>query len=201
MPGKLHEHCICGVLLMAVKVKERRDKIMTPIYMKYQVKASDFRKASYYVLALQKQRTLKMIGTVFLIAVIYFFVRSSGLVSDKPLFLFFILGYLLWGILLFIGVERNIKRYVTSPENMLGKNYEVVFRKEDISFKVSEDGTVQDLSLRRLYCVFELSALFLVYVNESKTYIVPKRNTTKENIETIRSNFQKELGNRFSSRY
>lgn len=142
-----------------------------------------------------------MMGTVFAIAVIYFFLRSSGLVADNPLFLFFILGYLLWGILLFIGAERNIKRYVTSPENMLGKNYEVVFRKEDISFKVFEDETVQTFSLRRLYCVFELSALFLVYVSELKTYIVPKHNTTKENIETIRGNFQKALGNRFCSRY
>lgn len=174
---------------------------MQAFNVSYSITVSDFRKASYYALFLRHRRALRIMFLVLGVAVAYGVAGSMGAGTVNYLAFFLALGYFLWGVLLFAGAEKNIKNYLSRPDGMLGCRYDVTIGEHHIRFRIPERGSDTSHQLKKLACVYELSALFLFYVNTQEVYLLPKRALTEEQTAALRALLRETVGERFSTRF
>lgn len=167
----------------------------------YTVTVSDFRQASYYGLFLRHRRPLQIMFLVLIAAVLYGVGASLGLGQVNPLVFLLAAAYLCWGLLLFAGAERDIRRYLRNPENFLDCTYRAVVESHRIQFEVPERSVRVSQRLGELTCVFELNRLFMIYVTAQDLYILPCRALTEDQRRALRQTFRQRLGDRFASRF
>lgn len=174
---------------------------MERIKAEYHITVSDFRKASYYGLFLRYRRPLQIMLVVLAGAVVYGVGGYLGLGSVNYLVFFLAGAYLIWGLLLFAGLERRILRYVKSPDSFLSNTYVATIDSHRIAFEIPERKGEFSTQIGKLTCVFELSQMFLIYVNTQETYILPHRALTEAQRQALRKNFRERLGDNFGSRF
>lgn len=174
---------------------------MQAINLSYILTVSDFRKATYYGLFLRHRRALRIMFVVLGVAVIYAIAGAMGMGTVNPLVFFLALGYLLWGLWLFAGAEKGIKRYLSQPNGMLGCPYDVTVNEHHIRFRIPARGGDVSFQLKKLACVYELSSLYLFYINTQEVYLLPKRAMTDEQCSDLRALLRETLGESFASRF
>lgn len=174
---------------------------MEKIQTSYQITISDFRRASYFGLFLRHRRPLQILFVVLAAAVLYVIGAQMGLGHFNPLVLFLAAAYLVWGLLLFAGVERNIRRYMARPDSLIGCTYTAEIESHRIQFSIPSRGIQFTTQLNKLACVFELSQMFLVYVSLQEVYILPHRGLTAQQRTDLRQVFRTRLGENFSTRF
>jgi len=174
---------------------------MERIKAEYQITVSDLRQASYYGLFMRRRRPLQIMFVVLAAGVLYAAGAGLGLGEVNPLVLFLAGAYLLWGLLLFAGTERDILRYIKSPDSLIGCTYAAVLESHRITLRIPEKKAEFTKPIGELACVFELSRMFLIYVDSQQVYLLPHRALTKEERASLREVFRKRLGDRFSSRF
>lgn len=179
----------------------RKVPTMQTIDLSYTITVSDFRKATYYALFLRHRRALRIMFLVLGVAVAYGVAGAMGAGTVNYLVFFLALGYLIWGLLLFAGAEKGIKRYLTQSGRMLGCRYEVTINDHHIRFRIPEQKSDVSVALKRLACAYEISALFLLYINTQEVYLLPKRALTDEQCAAFRALLRVTLGERFASRF
>lgn len=174
---------------------------MFPIQIDYRITLSDFRKATYYGLVVRYRRALLIMLIVLAVGILYALGAAVGLGQPNYLVFFLAAAYLIWGLLLFAGAERGIKRYIRSPDALVGCDYTAVFEEHRACFRVPERRINASYHTDQLACVFELNSMFLVYVSSQDVFIVPKRALTEDQVAAVRKNFRARLKDRFSSRF
>ena len=181
--------------------RARKVLIMPTIDVSYAVTVSDFRKATYYGLFLRHRRPLQIMFLVLGVSVIYGIGGALGFGTVNYLVFFLALAYLIWGLLLFSGAEKSIRQYLASPGATLGCEYFVLIDAHHIRIRVpSHKGDVSFL-LKKLACAYEISSLYLFYVNAQEVYLLPKRALTGEQAAALRAHLRATLGDRFASRF
>lgn len=174
---------------------------MEKISVEYQVTVSDFRKATYFGLFQQHRTTLRIMFVVIIVAVLYAFGASLGLGTLNPLVLFIAAAYLIWGLLLFAGAEKRIRAYLKTPDALIGCTYRVELESHRIRLEIPERNIQVSTQVNQLTCVFELSALFLIYTSLRDVYLLPTRCLTAEQRVALRRSFRERLGDNFGSRF
>ena len=174
---------------------------MFPIQIDYRITLADFRKATYYGLVVRYRRALLIMLIVLAVGILYALGTAAGLGQPNYLVFFLAAAYLIWGLLLFAGAERGIKRYIKSTDSLIGCDYTAVFEEHHVCFRVPERRINASYHTDRLACVFELNSMFLIYVSSQDVFPVPKRALSEEATVAIRKNFRARLGERFSSRF
>ena len=174
---------------------------MPIIDVSYTVTVSDFRKATYYGLFLRHRRPLQIMFLVLGVSVIYGICGALGFGTVNYLVFFLALAYLIWGLLLFSGAEKSIRQYLASPGATLGCEYLTTIDAHHIRIRVpSRKGDVSFL-LKKLACAYEISSMYLFYVNAQEVYLLPKRAMTAEQTDSLRALLRANLGDRFASRF
>ena len=174
---------------------------MKPISVEYEITVGDYRKATYYALFLRHRRPLLILFLVRAGALAYA-LSAAAVQGEANMLVFYLAGaYALWGILLFAGAERTVLRYLKQKDNLLGCKYKAEFEKSRLQIRVPERKINFSCSVHHLACVFEISALFLVYATPQEVFLVPKRALTSEQCLALRKNFREILKDRFSSRF
>ena len=161
----------------------------------------EFRMASYYGLFLRHRRPLQILFGVLLFALAYLTGSLLGLGAPNPLVFLLAAAYLVWGLLLFAGTERDIRRYIGTPGNLIGCAYRMILEDHRLRIEIPERDVRESFNLHRLTCCFELSALFLFYTSLQNVYILPKRALTPEETQALRALLAADCGERFSSRF
>ena len=85
---------------------------MKKIEASFQPELTDFRRASYYGLFLRHRRALQILFLVLGAAVPDYIGARVDLGTPNPLVFFLAAAYLVWGLLLFAGAEKEIRRYI-----------------------------------------------------------------------------------------
>ena len=170
---------------------------MNKIEVSYPLTVSDYRRASYYGLALRQYKSLR-----FFIILVGFAVTAA-------------MGAALWGdgakiaaalwavcavwlLTLFAGTERDIRRYVKHPDTMIGCEYRITLESHRIQIRVPERKVNWSVKVNDLVAVFEMSGLFLIYISAQEAYILPFRVLTTEQKEALKDTFRHHLGERFN---
>ena len=157
---------------------------MRPFSAEYTVEIGDFRLASYHALVFRYRTMLRIAVVVMLVSLGYAIASMLG--AGKPnLMVFFIGGaYMIWLLIMLAGVEKNIRSYV-----------------REVRIRIPARKVDARLPYRGLACVFELSSLFLFYVNAEQVYMVPVRAMSREDRVALRAHLTSVLGDKFSSRF
>lgn len=167
----------------------------------YVLNIHDFRRATYYGLFVRYILALRIMVLVVAGSVAYAVAGYLGFISVSPLIFFIAVAYLVWAALIFGKAERNMRSYMKSRQSLLGCAYEIELTKTRIRLRIPERDLDVAFSVSELYCVFEISSLFLIYVSAEQVYIVPKRAFSDEDAEAIRKNFSAKLDKRFRTRF
>lgn len=170
---------------------------MNKIEVSYPLTVSDYRRASYYGLALRNHKMVRplllLIGFAGTSAV------TALLWEDAAKFAAALCALCaIWLLSLFAGAEREIRRYVKHPETMIGCEYHVTLESHRIQIRVPERKVNYSVKINDLAAVFELSGLFMIYISTRDAYILPFRVLTKEQQEELKEVFRRHLGERFT---
>ena len=138
---------------------------------------------------------------MLLFALVYYVGAVLGLGEPNPLVFLLSGAYLVWGLLLFAGTELNIRRYLRTPQNLLGCKYRMTVEDHRLRIEIPEREITDSCSLHKLVCCFELNALFLFYTTPQDVYILPKRALQDEEVEALRAELASDLKEGFSSRF
>ena len=84
---------------------------------------------------------------------------------------------------------------------MVGCDYSALLEQHRIRIQIPARRVDVSFAVEKLACVFELSALFLLYVSAQDVYLLPKRALSDGQTDALRENFRARLGERFSSRF
>ena len=174
---------------------------MKKINTSYQVSLSDFRRATYFGLFQRLRRPLQIMVVVLLVGTLYFFGACLGLGQINPLVLFITAAYLIWGIILFAGTERGVRRYLSSKDCLIGCTYQVELESNRIRVEVPQRNISFATQVNKLTCVFETSSAFLIYTSLQDVHILPHQALTPEERADLRTNFRKHLDGNFSTRF
>ena len=161
----------------------------------------DFRQATYYGLVLRYRTPFLFMAGVIGFALLYGILCASGFFAPNMLIFFVAAAYAVWGLMMLANAERGIRAYMNTPESVLGCHFEAEIGKYGVLFLIPERDVKASFPMKKIFCIFEISSEFLVYVNAEQVYLLPKRTLSPEEILTIRAHFRKELGQRFSSRF
>lgn len=174
---------------------------MEKIRAEYEITVGDFRKATYYGMFLRFRRPLQIMFVVLAVGVLYALGGRLGLGPVNYLVLFLAAAYLIWGLLLFGKTEQDILKYLRSPDSFIGCRYIVTLESHRLRIQIPERKADVSRQINQLACVFELSHLFLIYVDTQQTYLLPHRALTEDQRLALRKNFRERLGDRFDSRF
>lgn len=174
---------------------------MKKIETSFHTELTDFRRASYYGLFLRHRRALQILFLVLGAALLYYIGARVNLGTPNPLVFFLAAAYLVWGLLLFAGAEKDIRRYIRSPESLIGCEYRVLLEDHRIRIEIPEKKIRESFNLHSLHCCFELASMFLIYTTPQNVYLLPKRALEQDEIEALRQELAASLGERFSSRF
>lgn len=189
--------------MKALPAARCRRKVLTmqTIDLSYTITVPDFRKATYYGLFLRHRRALRIMFLVLGVSIVYGIAGAMGAGTVNYLVFFLAGAYLIWGLLLFAGAEKGIKHYLAQSGRMLGCRYEVTINDHHIRFRIPEQKSDASVALKKLACAYEISSLFLLYINMQEVYLLPKRALTDEQCSTLRALLRGALGERFASRF
>ena len=174
---------------------------MEKIRAEYEITVGDFREATYYGLFLRFRRPLQIMFVVLIAGVLYALGGWYGLGTVNYLVLFLAAAYLIWGLLLFAKTEREILKYLRSPDSFVGCRYIVTLESHRLRIQIPERKADVLKQMNQLACAFELSHLFLIYVDAQQAYLLPHRALTADQRLALRKNFRERLGDRFGSRF
>lgn len=174
---------------------------MEPIRANYEITLSDYRKASYYGLFLRHRRPLRFLFIVLILGVLYLAAGLLSLVPINPLVFLVLTAFLVWGQLLLTGTERGVKNYLKSPGCLIGCPQEADLTEEMFRIRIPSRGVDVQIDPRALACAYELSALFLLYVNTQEVYLLPVRSFTETQRSHLRVFLRSTLQDRFGTRF
>ena len=174
---------------------------MKKIDTQFQLTVGEYRMACYYGLFLRHRRPLQILCIVLGAALLYAVGTAAGLGTPNPLVFFLAAAYLIWGLLLFAGAEKDIRRYLRSPGCLIGCTYRVIVESHRLRVEVPERQIRTACNLHGLACAFELSGLVLFYTTPQEVYLLPKRALSAEEVGLLRRELAACLGERFSSRF
>ena len=174
---------------------------MPVIRIRCQISLSDYRKASYYGLFLRHRVPLLIFFGVLLVSILYAVGAAAGLGKANP-FVFLLAGaYLVWALFLFAGNEKQIRSYLQRDDCLLGVELQLRLDEKTLQMEIPSREIRFTRSWSRLAAAFELSELFMFYLDAQEVYLLPKRFLRSEETEALRQVLKKQLKDRFSSRW
>lgn len=174
---------------------------MNLIDVQYRVGLSDFRKATYYGLFLRYRRPFLIMSIALVITLGYGMLHLLGFGEANYIVYFIGAAHLIWGLILFAGTEKNIKRYLNSPRHFLNVDFGMTINEKQVCVRVPARKVDVRYRIDQLYLVFELSALFLIYTSPAEVYILPTSALEPEKRIALRQFLRARLKDKFRTRF
>ena len=172
---------------------------MGNLELNFKVTVKDFREATYYALFMRKRNMFRAAVVVVAACFVYAVLAVNKVLDMEPIFLFLACAYLIWVLITLAQTERQIAKYVKSPDNLLGVTYTAKFGARMFSFEIPERKFKASGNLDQLSAAFELTNVFLIYATDAQLFIIPTRGMSKETSKQLRELLQHGLGERFYS--
>jgi len=171
---------------------------MGTLELKFQVTVRDYRETSYYALFMRKKAMFRVAAIVILACFVYAVLAVNDVLQMEPFFLVLACAYLVWVLITLAGTERQIAKYVKSPDNLLGVEYTAKFGGRMFTIEIPSRKFRVSANYTELSGAFELTNCFLLCVGQ-QMFIIPARGMSKEEARTLRGLLLDALGERFSS--
>ena len=172
---------------------------MGTVELSYRVLTADFREASYYALFLRKRVAFRIAAMLLIAFFVYAVLCVNGVVTMLPAAAFAASAVLIWGLMQFAFVERQILTYTRKPDTLIGEIYHARFGARRFTIEVPARDFRVSGELAELSAAFEITHCFLLYVTGEQLFILPTREMTREQTDALRAILSFALAGRFSS--
>ena len=111
------------------------------------------------------------------------------------------LGYLIWLLILLAQVEHGVLKMTKLPENPLNRTLRLTFGRDQFKVETPSNTDKAVHQIANLFFVFELSNLFMIYLDPANTILLPVRVMNGEQRAALREKFRDSLHDRFQTRF
>ena len=170
------------------------------ITAEYSITVGDYRRACYYGLVTRNRRSLRFTVLIMGLFLVYAILMAAGFLPFHPVMYLIGAFYVVWLLLLTGSVERGIYQYKNSPDSLIGVRYRFTGEEYRILIEIPDRNFRHILTIKKI-TAFELSTIFLLYVDAQQVFIVPKRAFTDGQLAVLRRRFRTVIPDRFVSRY
>lgn len=149
--------------------------IVMNIEIKYSVDLKDYRDAYYYIMFYKSRNAFRVAVIVIAVSLLYGALWVNRLVPGYPAVLLVASAYLVWMFIRFAGVERQIRAYARSSDNLIGLEYRATFKGRSYRFEIPQKSIKISGDAKNILTRFESAGCFLLYVSAQDLFIIPKR--------------------------
>ena len=185
---------------MILRKENAEETLMWPVQTEFDLRLGLYRQAHYYSLVQRYRLAFLITVPAVLFGIACLIMQVTGVLSF-PFPIYIGAACLVWLMLVASRVEKNIRLYLKSPDCLLGRHFKVIFRPDEVKIIVEEKKIYVTHPLSRLAAVFELSSLYMLYLDGQQTYLVSKENLSREQQLLLRDQFAAVLNERFISRF
>ena len=167
----------------------------------FSVTKKDFRAANYYV-AYTNRKPLYSIAVGALLAyILYMILVKLGVLEFWVPSAYITSGALFWLIWQITKLERTIRQYARSKDNILDKRTILRFTETRMTVKIPETSFHSSGMIADFPCAFENRFAFLVYTSGADLFLIPVRAFKGSQKELFRKILAEIMGDRFVSRF
>lgn len=173
---------------------------MNELSFTFSVNIYDYHRAVYFAFVNRSRSLLRIFALVGVIALFNWGAGALGLLPVFMLPAYIFLGYLVW-VLVLLGIEEyRVLQYAKSPQSILDHPTTLRFVRDTLEVQ-THTGDRATHRLGDLFCAFEISELFLIYLNGAQSLMLPHRVMTPQQRAAVREKLQDALHGRFSTRF
>lgn len=157
----------------------------------------DYHIAVYYA-AVHRYRTgFRLLVVSGLTAAACAFSAYLGLMPHTRFMGYIFIAFLVWAILILAQLESGILKYAKDPNAVIGKEMNITFTFDKMKISTPYNKQSSAVSLDSLFCGFEISSMFLIYLDAAQSVMLPHHCLTAEQRSRVRSILQNCLHDRF----
>lgn len=174
---------------------------MGTLRFEYALTLSDYRMALFFGNSIRHRTLLRIFVVTAVVAAVYSAGGYLGIwpFSMLPAYIFF--GYAVWLLFLIAQIQHGMLKYIKSPQNLIGKTVIISIDRSAIRLETPHTGETASYPLQNLFYVFEISRMFLIYLNAEQSVLLPFRAMSASERTELRDRFRGAVNDRFQTRY
>ncbi len=169
--------------------------------VRFSVTKQDFRAANYYIYFISRSIGLYVCGGTAIAFVIYMVLVRLDILPFWVPSAYIASGAVFWLLWQFTKLEKTIRKYVGSADNILDKKTILRFTDVRMTIKIPEKAFNSSGMFADYPCAFETRSAFLVYTSGADLFLIPLRAFRDDQKKLFREILSRTLGDRFDSRF
>lgn len=174
---------------------------MNDLVFTYAPSIANYRAAVYFAAVTRHRIGFRIFALSAIVAAICTAGSYLGLMPVFMLPAYIFLGYFIWAIVLCAQIEYGILKYTKNKDSMLHKEMTLAFARGNLKIDTPHNGKSATVKLSDLFLGFELSNMFLLYLDGAQSIMLPHRAMTPQQRAEVRELLQDNLHDRFSTRF
>lgn len=174
---------------------------MNDLVFTYAPSIANYRAAVYFAAVTRHRIGFRIFALSAIVAAICTAGSYLGLIPVFMLPAYILLGYFIWAIVLCAQIEYGILKYTKNKDSMLHKEMTLTFARGSLKIDTPHNGKSATVKLSDLFLGFELSNMFLLYLDGAQSIMLPHRAMTPQQRAEVRELLQDHLHDRFSTRF
>lgn len=174
---------------------------MNNLTFTYSPNIRDYHAAVYFATVTRHRMGFRILALSALVAAVS---TGGGYLGLFPTFMlpaYIFLGYLVWALFICAQTEHSILKYAKSKDSILQKEITLSFMRDSVSINTPYNGKQDTVKLENLFFGFELSNMFLIYLDGAQSLMLPIRVMTPQQRANLRELLQDHMHERFSTRF
>lgn len=164
----------------------------------YVFTSKDLRSAMYYPHLIRNRKIITITKIALIIAGGCFLAAEAGMVQHFGFVYLIAVAYLIYFIIVCARAEVYMKRYMRTPDCLVGKKFICTLDKKSARFRLPESNINETVPWKTFDLVVDMKNIFLFCFKGDQVYTVPKRAFTGEQLEQATALIQQGVGDRFT---
>ncbi|MBR6676963.1 MAG: YcxB family protein [Clostridia bacterium] len=129
----------------------------------------------------------------------YLILGQAGVIPYSHIINFIVTAYLVFMLFQFGRVELAIYRYSKQPNTIIGMDIIYSFYNNYFTIEIPSLKEKNNYGIETIMEAVEISSNFILYMNQTQTFIIPKTGMSAEQLSFLRTYLLQNLKSRFSS--
>lgn len=159
----------------------------------------NYRGAVYFGTVSSLRKFFKGFIFFLVLAIAYLMLGQMGIIPYSQIINFIVTAYLVFMLVQFGRIELAIYRYTKRSDTLIGLDIIYTFNDKYFVVEIPSRNERNNYGVDRVMNVVEISTDFIIYMNASQTFVVPKNSLDAEELSDLRTYFVSHFRDRFSS--
>jgi len=159
----------------------------------------NYRGAVYFTTIARLRTFFKGFLFFLAFAILYLILGQAGVIPYSHIINFIVTAYLVFMLFQFGRVELAIYRYSKQPNTIIGMDIIYSFYNNYFTIEIPSLKEKNNYGIETIMEAVEISSNFILYMNQTQTFIIPKTGMSAEQLSFLRTYLLQNLKSRFSS--